>query len=107
MGCPIYIHIPKEKWTKPKPSRKKGIFVKYSEPSIGYINYVLGQRIIEINRDAKVKEEISFNLTKNIGESYLEPTTRLDVIPPLEYEREIDSRSLAPASPNIDNTKKI
>ena len=26
-GCPIYIHIPKEKRTKLDPSRKKGIFV--------------------------------------------------------------------------------
>ena len=26
-GCPVYIHIPKEKRTKLDPSRKKGIFV--------------------------------------------------------------------------------
>ena len=30
-GYPVYIHIPKEKRTKLGPSRKKGIFVGYSE----------------------------------------------------------------------------
>ena len=30
-GCPVYIHIPKEKRTKLDPSGKKGIFVGYTE----------------------------------------------------------------------------
>ena len=30
-GCPVQIHIPKEKRTKLDPSGKKGIFVGYSE----------------------------------------------------------------------------
>ena len=32
-GCPVYIHVPKEKRSKLEPSRKKGIFVGYSETS--------------------------------------------------------------------------
>ena len=32
-GCPMYIHIPKEKRTKLDPSGKKGIFVGYSKRS--------------------------------------------------------------------------
>ena len=32
-GCPVYVHIPKEKRTKLDPSGKKGIFVGYSEVS--------------------------------------------------------------------------
>ena len=32
-GCPMYIHIPKEKKTKLDPSGKKGIFMGYSESS--------------------------------------------------------------------------
>ena len=32
-GCPVYVHIPKEKRTKLDPSRKKGIFVGYCEVS--------------------------------------------------------------------------
>ena len=32
-GCPVYVHIPKEKRTKLDPSRMKGIFVGYCEVS--------------------------------------------------------------------------
>ena len=32
-GCLVYIHIPKEKRTKLNPSRRKGIFVGYSDTS--------------------------------------------------------------------------
>ena len=45
-GCPIYIHVPKEKRTKMEPSRKKGVFVGYSENSKAYRIYVQGQRKI-------------------------------------------------------------
>ena len=38
-GCPLYIHIPKEKRTKLHPSGKKGRFVGYSEISKAYIIY--------------------------------------------------------------------
>jgi hypothetical protein len=35
-GCPIYIHVPKEKRTKLEPSRRKGIFLGYNETSKAY-----------------------------------------------------------------------
>lgn len=35
-GCPMYIHVPKEKRSKPEPSGKKGVFVGYSETSKAY-----------------------------------------------------------------------
>ena len=39
-GCPVYIHIPKEKRTKLDPSGKKGIFVGYNDTSKAYqINF--------------------------------------------------------------------
>ena len=41
-GCPVYIHVPKEKRSKLEPSGKKGIFVGYSETSKAYHIYVLG-----------------------------------------------------------------
>ena len=41
-GCPVYIHIQKEKRTNLYPSRKKGIFVGYSESSISYKIYLPG-----------------------------------------------------------------
>ena len=39
-GCPVYIHVPKEKKTKLEPSRKKGTFVGYSESSMAYRIYI-------------------------------------------------------------------
>eukprot|EP00253_Pinus_taeda_P005063 PITA_05063 len=43
-GCPVYIHVPKDKRKKLEPSGKKGIFVGYSESSKAYRIYVLGQQ---------------------------------------------------------------
>ena len=40
--CPVYIHVPKEKRTKLEPSRRKGIFVDYSESSKAFRVYILG-----------------------------------------------------------------
>ena len=47
-GCPVYIHVPKEKRTKLEPSGRKGIFVEYSETSKAYRVYILGQKNIEL-----------------------------------------------------------
>jgi hypothetical protein len=41
-GCPVYIHVPKEKKTKMEPSGKKGVFWGYSENSKAYKIYVPG-----------------------------------------------------------------
>ena len=35
-GCPVYIHIPKEKRSKLDPSGKKSMFIGYSEKSKSY-----------------------------------------------------------------------
>jgi hypothetical protein len=39
-GCPIYIHIPKDKRKKLEPSIKKGIFMGYNESSKAYRIYI-------------------------------------------------------------------
>jgi hypothetical protein len=59
-GCPVYIHIPKDKRTKLDPSGKKGIFVGYSETSKAYRVYVPGYKKIEINRDVIFDEDATF-----------------------------------------------
>jgi hypothetical protein len=59
-GCPVYIHVPKEKRTKMEPSGKKGVFVGYSENSKAYRIYVPGQRQIEVSRDVAFHEEATF-----------------------------------------------
>ena len=45
-GCPIYIHIPKEKRAKLDPSGRKGTFVGYFESSKAYRIYFPGFKIL-------------------------------------------------------------
>ena len=56
-GCLVYIHILKEKRTKLDPSRKKGIFVGYSESSKAYRIYFLGFMKINISKDVTFDED--------------------------------------------------
>ena len=46
-GCPVFIHVPKEKRTKLEPSGRKGIFVGYSETSKAFRIYILGFKQIK------------------------------------------------------------
>jgi hypothetical protein len=45
-GCPIFVHIPKEKRNKLDPSGKKGIFVGYCGVSKAFIVYILDTIIL-------------------------------------------------------------
>jgi hypothetical protein len=56
-GCPIFIHIPKEKRNELDPLGKKGIFVRYYEVSKAFIIYIPGHHHIEINRDVTFDED--------------------------------------------------
>jgi hypothetical protein len=55
-GCPVFVHILKEKRNKLDPSRKKGIFVGYCEVSKAFRVYIPGHHHIEINRDVTFDE---------------------------------------------------
>jgi hypothetical protein len=68
-GCPIYIHVPKEKRTKLEPSGKKGTFIGYSETSKAYRIYIPGQRQIEVSRDVTFDKDTSFRRSR---ESHME-----------------------------------
>jgi hypothetical protein len=59
-GCPVYIHVPKEKRIKLEPSGRKGTFVGYNESLKAYQIYILCQRQIEVSRDVTFEEEVSF-----------------------------------------------
>jgi hypothetical protein len=59
-GCPVYIHVPKEKRTKMEPSGKKAVFVGNSENSKAYRINVPGQRKIEVSKDVTFHEEVTF-----------------------------------------------
>ena len=65
-GCPVYIHVPKEKISKLEPFGKKGIFVGYSETSKAYRIYVPGQKFIEVSRDVTFHEEVAFHHSREI-----------------------------------------
>ena len=43
-GCPVYVHVPKDKRSKLDPSGKNGIFVWYNESSKAYRVYIPGYR---------------------------------------------------------------
>ena len=59
-SCLVYIHIPKEKRTKLDPSRKKDIFVGYSEILKAYRIYFPGFKKIYIIRDVTFDEESAY-----------------------------------------------
>ena len=56
-GCPVYVHILKEKRTKLDPSGKKGIFVGYCEVSKAFRIYISGFHHIDISRYVKFDED--------------------------------------------------
>jgi hypothetical protein len=63
-GCPMYIHIPKDKRTKLDPSGNKDIFVGYNETSKAYRVYVPRYKMIEIDRDVIFDEDATFCKSK-------------------------------------------
>ena len=63
-GCPVYIHIPKEKRTKLDPSRKKGIFVGYFVCSKAYRIYFPGFKKIDISKDVTFDEDSAYNKSR-------------------------------------------
>ena len=63
-SCPVYIHIIKEKRTKLDPSRKKGIFVGYSESSKASRIYFPGFKNIDISRNVTFDKDLAYNKSK-------------------------------------------
>ena len=82
-GCPVYVHIPKEKRTKLDPSGKKGIFVGYYEVSKGFKIYIHGFHHMEISRDVTFDEEAAL---KRSGKCQHEEVYEEDV-PPRNVEK--------------------
>jgi hypothetical protein len=86
-GCPVFIHIPKEKRNKLDPSGKNGIFVGYCEVSKAFRIYIPGQHHIEINRDVTFDEDAALKKSKiyQLEEVYEEepviPNTAMREVP--------------------------
>ena len=62
-GCPVYIHILKEKRTKLDPSGRKRIFV-YSESLKDYKIYFLEFKNIDISKDVTFDEDSAYNKSR-------------------------------------------
>ena len=65
-GCPVFVHVPKEKRTKLDPSKQKGIFVGYSDTSKAYKIYIPSHQKVEINQDVTFDENVAFSKSKQI-----------------------------------------
>jgi hypothetical protein len=63
-GCPVFVHVPKEKRTKLDPSGKKGIFVGYCEVSKAFRIYIPGYHHIEISRDVTFDEDATLKKSR-------------------------------------------
>jgi hypothetical protein len=63
-GCPVFIHIPKEKRNKLEPFGKKGIFVGNCEVSKAFRIYIPGHCHIEISRDVTFDEEATLKKSR-------------------------------------------
>jgi hypothetical protein len=63
-GCPVFVHISKEKRTKLDPSGKKGIFVGYYEVSKAFRIYIPGYHHIEINRYVAFDEDATLKKSR-------------------------------------------
>jgi len=63
-GCPVYVHVPREKRSKLELSGKKGIFVGYSESSKAYRVYIPGFRQIETSRDVTFDDDTTFSRSR-------------------------------------------
>ena len=75
-GCPMYIHIPKEKRKKLDPLGKKGIFVGYSDTSKAYRIYFPGFKKINISRDVTFNEHSAY---KKYRKSPVEDSEEIEV----------------------------
>ena len=74
-GCLVYIQIMKEKISKIDPSRKKGLFVGYSEQSKAYRIYIPGHRQIELSKDVTFDEDTAFRKSRKDKEDEEENET--------------------------------
>jgi hypothetical protein len=88
-GCPVFVHISKEKRTKMDPSGKKGIFVEYCEVSKVFRIYIPHYHHSEINRDVTSDEYETLNKSRifHLEEVYEEESVAPRVAEPVREIR--------------------
>ena len=102
-GCPVYVHILKEKRTKLDPSGNKGIFVGYCEVSKSFRIYISRFHHIEISMDVTFDEETTLNKYRrcHIEEVHEEdvPPRMVEMEPSLKMVAYEDHDMLEPQEP--------
>jgi hypothetical protein len=85
-GCPVFVHIPKEKRTKLDPSGNKGIFVGYCEVSKSFIIYIPGYHHIDINKNVTFDDDVVLKRSRKcqLEEVYEEEPIAPRVAEPME-----------------------
>jgi hypothetical protein len=64
-GCPIFVHIPKERRTKLDPLGKKGIFFGYCEVSKAFRIYIPSYHHIEVSIYVTFDEYATLKRSRN------------------------------------------
>jgi hypothetical protein len=98
-GCPMYLHVPKEKRSKLEPSGRKGTIVGYSESSKACRIYIPGHRQIKVRRDVTFEEEVAFQKSR---EARMEIDSETIPPSPSAVQRESDiipDKPIAPVDP--------
>jgi hypothetical protein len=97
-GCPVYIHVPKEKRTKLDPSGRKGTFVGYSESSKAYWIYIPGQRQIEVSRDVTFEEEVAFRRSRG-SHMEIDSERQEEMVPSPPHPPTVQRETIEPIDP--------
>jgi hypothetical protein len=97
-GCPVYIHVPKEKRTKLDPSGRKGTFVGYNESLKAYRIYIPGQRQIEVSRDVTFEEEATFRRSKG-SHMKIDSERQKEMVPSPPHPPTVQRETVEPIDP--------
>ena len=103
-GCPMYIHVPREKRTKLEPSGKKSVFFGYNESAKAYQIYIR-QRKIELSRDVTFEEDVDYRISRHIESDSDEQEAPQDVLgspSPVIERKSIEEDYSAPLDDSVD-----
>ena len=91
-GSLVYFHMPKEKRSKLGASKRKEIFVGYSENSKDYRIYVVSQREVELSHDVTFDKDMALSKINNL------PIPRKDKDADTRKQGENEDKTM----PNVD-----
>ena len=105
-GCPVYVHVPRERRTKLDPFGRKGVFVGYSEFAKAYWIYIPRQRKIELSRDVTFEEDIAYRRSRHAESDSDEQEAPQEVLAspsPAVERKSMEEDDLAPPIDSVDS----